>query len=213
MTWSPTTVNSAKREMTDDNIPDAKPSLYSSSSSAKPSSPASDVKSAKGVSTSSVNEASSVPVALCLGATSKNNGTPIELVDCASPAANIILGSHLHVTFSGRCLHVVNGTTAAVGNGSPVTLWDCNTNALEQLWTWKIGADGVQMQWKGTLGSRNSGLCLDVKDGNFSLGAELQLWSCREGQNQVFGWEKLLGIEYPNTPSVKVDDLSIKLTY
>lgn len=61
---------------------------------------------------------------------------------------------------------------------------------------------------KATTGAGNVRLCVDVKDGNYSLGAEVQLWNCNRGENQVFGWKQLLAFSYPN-PDVGIEDIII----
>lgn len=157
--------------------------------------------------------APTAPPSLCLGATLATNGAPVALVDCASPEADVVIDSNYHIAFSaaeGRCLHVVNGTTAAVGDGHAVGVWDCHHTNVNQLWAWnnKNITGGWSLAWKATTGAGNAGLCVDVKDGNYSLGAEVQLWNCNRGENQVSGWKQLLGISYPN-PDVGIEDIII----
>lgn len=103
----------------------------------------------------------------------------------------------------------MNGTTSALGNGAHVQVAQCEPESPNQLWAWNGTANGWQLPWT-TAASRksHSGLCLDVADGNHTAGAEVQLWSCNGGENQMFGWKKFVGITYANS-AVSVDEIKL----
>ncbi|WOO78989.1 Endo-1,4-beta-xylanase A [Vanrija pseudolonga] len=57
-------------------------------------------------------------------------------------------------------------------DGSRVHLWQCYDGLTQQAWT-TINKDGFSL-----LKLRDWDLCLDVTDGNFADGTELQVWTC-----------------------------------
>ena len=111
---------------------------------------------------------------------------------------------------SGRCLDVNQASTA---NGAQMLIWDCHSNpnqqftengqALQvmgkcldapanaaagtrvQIWDC-IG--GTNQRWTlnsdGTIRNAQSGLCLDVNNGNTANGTAVIVWSCHGGANQ-----------------------------
>ena len=64
----------------------------------------------------------------------------------------------------GKCVDVSGDDTGV--NGTAVQLWDCQTNAADQHWT-----------WSGTA-LTTIGRCLDVTSGGTANGTKLQLWEC-----------------------------------
>ncbi len=128
-----------------------------------------------------------------------------------SPA--VVATGAVHSAVTGKCLDVQAAGTA---DGTPVTLYDCNSSAAQQ-WTsytdgslrafgkcldatgaatangtkvllWSCTGAGNQ-QWRTYDGSyRNpaSGRCLDVPGDNTANGVQLQLWDCNGSRNQ--GW-------------------------
>ncbi|UQU62733.1 ricin-type beta-trefoil lectin domain protein [Couchioplanes caeruleus] len=64
----------------------------------------------------------------------------------------------------GKCVDVSGDDTGV--NGTAVQLWDCQTNAADQHWTW----NGTALT--------TIGRCLDVANGGTANGTLLQLWEC-----------------------------------
>lgn len=110
---------------------------------------------------------------------------------------------------SGRCLDV-NGASPA--NGTQVIIWDCHTNANQQVTQngqalqvmgkcldlpnagtgtrvqiWDCHG-GTNQQWNinsnGTISSVQGGLCLDVNNASTTNGSAVIVWSCHTGANQ-----------------------------
>ncbi|WP_432920735.1 beta-1,3-glucanase family protein [Microbispora sp. CA-135349] len=73
----------------------------------------------------------------------------------------------------GKCVDVAGDDTG--GNGAPVQLWDCQSYAKDQRWTWS----GQTL--------RTLGRCLDVQSGGTANGTPLQLYDCNNtgAQNWV----------------------------
>jgi hypothetical protein len=105
-------------------------------------------------------------------AASNANGTPVQLYDCNSTAAQQwTVGTDGTLRALGKCLDVSGGATA---NGTLVQLWDCNSGGA-QVW---------QAQSNGTLVNPQSGRCLDDPGGNTANGTQLLIWDCNAGANQ-----------------------------
>ncbi|GAB3136325.1 beta-1,3-glucanase family protein [Microbispora hainanensis] len=73
----------------------------------------------------------------------------------------------------GKCVDVAGDDTG--GNGTAVQLWDCQSYAKDQFWTWS----GQTL--------RTLGRCLDVRSGGTANGTPLQLYDCNDtgAQNWV----------------------------
>ncbi|MEU6432380.1 beta-1,3-glucanase family protein [Microbispora sp. NPDC046973] len=73
----------------------------------------------------------------------------------------------------GKCVDVAGDDTG--GNNAPVQLWDCQSYAKDQLWSWS----GQTV--------RTLGRCLDVQSGGTANGTPLQLYDCNNtgAQNWV----------------------------
>ncbi|GLW30335.1 ricin-type beta-trefoil lectin domain protein [Actinoplanes regularis] len=63
-----------------------------------------------------------------------------------------------------KCVDVSGDDTGV--NGTPVQLWDCQTNSADQHWTWSGSA------------LTTIGRCLDVTSAGTANGTKLQLWDC-----------------------------------
>ncbi|MCX5398113.1 ricin-type beta-trefoil lectin domain protein [Streptomyces sp. NBC_00102] len=74
----------------------------------------------------------------------------------------------------GKCVDVAGDDNG--GDGTAVQLWDCQSTAKDQHWTWS----GQSLQ---TLGK-----CLDIAGGNSAAGTQLQLATCNTGGYQ--SWVK-----------------------
>jgi len=72
----------------------------------------------------------------------------------------------------GKCVDVAGDDTG--GDGTAVQLWDCQSAAKDQHWTWS----GQTLQ---TLGK-----CLDIAGGNSAAGTQLQLATCNSGGYQAW---------------------------
>ncbi|MGW2960879.1 ricin-type beta-trefoil lectin domain protein [Streptomyces sp. NPDC001220] len=72
----------------------------------------------------------------------------------------------------GKCVDVAGDDTG--GDGTAVQLWDCQSAAKDQHWTWS----GQTLQ---TLGK-----CLDISGGNSAAGTQLQLATCNSGGYQAW---------------------------
>ncbi|WP_410812211.1 ricin-type beta-trefoil lectin domain protein [Micromonospora sp. 067-2] len=81
----------------------------------------------------------------------------------AGPAGAAVVGNPI-IGPGGRCVDVSGDDTG--GNGSAVQLWDCQSGAADQHWT-----------WSGTA-LTTIGRCLDVQSGGTTNGTKLQLWEC-----------------------------------
>jgi poly(3-hydroxybutyrate) depolymerase len=119
-------------------------------------------------------------------------------------------GNRLRNEGSGRCLDV-NGASSA--NGAQMIIWDCHTNANQQIT--RNGAalqvmgkcldvpansgagtrvqiwdchGGANQQWNlnsnGTISSTQTGLCLDVNGAGTANGSTVIVWNCHGGANQ-----------------------------
>ncbi|EPX55907.1 secreted hydrolase [Cystobacter fuscus DSM 2262] len=104
----------------------------------------------------------------CIDVASGNsaNGTPIQLYDCNSSAAQQInLNADGTLRVLGKCLDVTQSGTA---NGTTIQLWDCNGTGAQQ-WIHTPGQDFVNPQ---------SNKCLDVANNNSANGTRLHIWDC-----------------------------------
>ncbi|WP_328844022.1 ricin-type beta-trefoil lectin domain protein [Streptomyces sp. NBC_00258] len=103
---------------------------------------------------------------------SSANGTPVQLYDCNSSAAQQwTVASDGSIRALGKCLDVTGNGTA---DGSTVQLWDCGGGA-NQRWVVSAAGDIVNPQ---------ANKCLDVTGNSSANGTRLQIWTCSGGANQ-----------------------------
>jgi len=103
---------------------------------------------------------------------SSANGTPVQLYDCNSSAAQQwTVASDGSIRALGKCLDITGNATA---DGSTVQLWDCGGGA-NQRWVVSAAGDIVNPQ---------ANKCLDVTGNNSANGTRLQIWTCSGGANQ-----------------------------
>ncbi|MEU9779708.1 family 16 glycosylhydrolase [Streptomyces phaeochromogenes] len=103
---------------------------------------------------------------------SSANGTPVQLYDCNSSAAQQwTVASDGSIRALGKCLDITGNGTA---DGSTVQLWDCGGGA-NQRWVVSAAGDIVNPQ---------ANKCLDVTGNNSANGTRLQIWTCSGGANQ-----------------------------
>ncbi|MEV6170612.1 family 16 glycosylhydrolase [Streptomyces sp. NPDC051954] len=103
---------------------------------------------------------------------SSANGTPVQLYDCNSSAAQQwTVGSDGTLRALGKCLDVTGNGTA---DGSTVQLWDC-TGGPNQKWAISGAQDIVNPQ---------ANKCLDVTGNNSANNTRLQIWTCGGAANQ-----------------------------
>ncbi|WP_210587166.1 ricin-type beta-trefoil lectin domain protein [Streptomyces sp. GESEQ-35] len=103
---------------------------------------------------------------------SSANGTPVQLYDCNSSAAQQwTVGSDGTLRALGKCLDVTGNATA---DGSTVQLWDC-TGGPNQKWAVSAAQDIVNPQ---------ANKCLDVTGNTSANNTRLQIWTCGGGANQ-----------------------------
>ncbi|WP_405957559.1 ricin-type beta-trefoil lectin domain protein [Streptomyces phaeochromogenes] len=103
---------------------------------------------------------------------SSANGTPVQLYDCNSSAAQQwTVASDGSIRALGKCLDITGNGTA---DGSTVQLWDCGGGA-NQRWVVSTAGDIVNPQ---------ANKCLDVTGNNSANGTRLQIWTCSGGANQ-----------------------------
>jgi hypothetical protein len=119
-----------------------------------------------------------VPSGKCVDVASDDNGangTPIQLWDCQSYAADQhwIHNADNTVTTLGRCLDIIGNGTA---HGTKIQLWDCDG----------VGGQVWVTQANGSLLNPQSGLCLDDPSGITTNGEQLQVWDCNNLSPQQF---------------------------
>ncbi|MGW3936214.1 ricin-type beta-trefoil lectin domain protein [Streptomyces phaeochromogenes] len=103
---------------------------------------------------------------------SSANGTPVQLYDCNSSAAQQwTVASDGSIRALGKCLDITGNGTA---DGSTVQLWDCGGGA-NQRWVVSAAGDIVNPQ---------ANKCLDVTGNNSANSTRLQIWTCSGGANQ-----------------------------
>ncbi|OPG09692.1 beta-1,3-glucanase family protein [Microbispora sp. GKU 823] len=90
----------------------------------------------------------------------------------------------------GKCVDVAGDDTG--GNGAPVQLWDCQSYAKDQFWTWS----GQTV--------RTLGRCLDVQSGGTANGTPLQLYDCNNTGAQ--NWVRLSNGSIQNPQSGRCID-------
>ncbi|HEY3872190.1 MAG TPA: arabinofuranosidase catalytic domain-containing protein [Actinocrinis sp.] len=114
---------------------------------------------------------------LCLGdpSGSSDNGTQLQLAACdgARTTKYSLNGGTPIVGPSGKCLDVYGDDTG--GDRTPVDLWDCQPNAVDQHWIPTAGGQLVTL-----------GKCLDVKGDATAPGTLVQLYSCDGSPGQVW---------------------------
>lgn len=95
------------------------------------------------------------------------NGTRLTIYDCNSTAAQKFAyngGATPIIGPASKCVDVAGDDTG--GNGAAVQLYDCQSGAKDQQWTW----NGTSL--------RTLGRCLDIAGNGTSDGDKLQLWDC-----------------------------------
>jgi pectinesterase len=113
-----------------------------------------------------------VALALAVPATA----TAVSMLPAEAAGAPVAGATYqLSVTKSGKCIDVVNGSTA---NGGLLQQWSC-TNARWQQFTVVSGGSGVY-----NLVNVNSGKCVDVPSGSTQSGIQLNQWTCGNSTNQ-----------------------------
>ncbi|MFB9366485.1 ricin-type beta-trefoil lectin domain protein [Kitasatospora albolonga] len=97
-----------------------------------------------------------------------SNGNSIQIWDCnGTPAQQVSFIKDGAVHLLGKCLDAGAGTA-----GTPLKLWDCNGTGPQKF---TLSADG---SLKYTPNGSDSGLCVDVPNGDTTPGTRLQLYSC-----------------------------------
>jgi hypothetical protein len=119
-----------------------------------------------------------VPGGKCVdvaGDDSGGNGTPVQLWDCQSYAADQHWTHNADNTLVtlGRCLDIIGNGTA---DGTRIQLWDCDG----------VGGQVWVTQTNGSLYNPQSGRCLDDPSGITTNGEQLQVWDCNNLSPQVF---------------------------
>ncbi|TFK37574.1 ricin B lectin domain-containing protein [Crucibulum laeve] len=105
------------------------------------------------------------------------NGAPVVLGDCLHGdqwtfAHNI--STSVEYKSSGFCLDA----GSAPANGIPMKIWQCFDGLAAQ--TWFFTDDN-------RIALFNQGQCLDLTDGNLSIGAGVQTWQCTDNDvNQIW---------------------------
>ncbi|MFD7133063.1 RICIN domain-containing protein [Streptomyces sp. NPDC059894] len=116
------------------------------------------------------------PVALALTVPALLVGASAGPAAAATPAAG---GTYtLAVTKSGKCLDVVDGSTA---NKALLQQWNCHADQTNQQWT-VIDRGSSTFELK----SVGSGKCLDVPDHSTTSGIQLQQYTCVGSANQLW---------------------------
>ncbi|WP_346780019.1 RICIN domain-containing protein [Streptomyces sp. S3(2020)] len=99
-------------------------------------------------------------------------GTATESAPAASATgASTTAGVRIRGQASGRCLDVMDGSTA---ERTPLQIWDCSGAARQR---WRLASDGTV---------RALGMCMDVDGGSRDDGATIQLTSCNGTGAQQF---------------------------
>lgn len=115
---------------------------------------------------------------LCLAPSGDEYGTSVVLADCDEDHTLFKYYSKsgkLRNVDNSLCLDVTDGVKE---NGTPLQAWgcyQCNTHQVFDFKTPKDTAEGTgnhTIQWSGT------GFCLDLTDGNATVGAPVQIWPC-----------------------------------
>jgi poly(3-hydroxybutyrate) depolymerase len=110
----------------------------------------------------------------CVTAPSQNDGTQVQLQDCATGHAGqswtYTAGKQLRAP-GDMCL---DASGAGTSNGTAVIVWTCNGQANQQ---WNLNQGG-------TITSVQSGLCLDATGAGTANGTKIILWSCAGQANQ-----------------------------
>jgi len=110
----------------------------------------------------------------------------------AAPASAFMLHNKGN---SNVCLGVAGGDSS-MANGTALIVWGCDSNALNQRWSWAPfpGTSSWTSAYKELKNGANSNKCLDVSGEATNNGAALNIWDCdstRFGQ----GW-----FSYPADP-------------
>jgi len=89
--------------------------------------------------------------------------TALAFIGPVSPASAAVTGNPI-TAIGGKCVDVSGDDTGV--NGTAVQLWDCQSGAADQHWS-----------WSGTA-LTTIGRCLDVTSAGTANGTQLQLWDC-----------------------------------
>ncbi|KAL0947113.1 hypothetical protein HGRIS_013248 [Hohenbuehelia grisea] len=106
------------------------------------------------------------------------NGTPVQIYDCNGTGAQnwLIIGGTTQVRLAGTNFCLDAGSTP--GNGVEMKIWECFDNLPAQTWFY---TSDQRIALKG------QGQCLDLPNGNLSLGTHVQTWQCTSNNaNQVW---------------------------
>ncbi|KAJ8514806.1 hypothetical protein ONZ45_g7709 [Pleurotus djamor] len=97
------------------------------------------------------------------------NGTPVQIYECnGSTAQNwVIKAGSTKVQLAGTNFCLDAGSTPA--NGVGMKIWQCYDNLPAQQW-YLTDDDRIALEGQG--------LCLDVTNGNFTSGNQVQTWQC-----------------------------------
>jgi hypothetical protein len=91
-------------------------------------------------------------------------GVVVALGLAVIPSASAAVTGNTIIGPGSKCVDVSGDDTGV--NGTPILLWDCQTNSADQHWT-----------WTGTA-LTTIGRCLDVTSAGTANGVKLQLWDC-----------------------------------
>ncbi len=110
-----------------------------------------------------------------VGASKKDNGTPVQIYTCNGTAGQkwAIQGDAFVNVNSGKCLEVKGAGTA---NGTTLQIWTCN-NSAAQKWEYNTHAT-TRMYNPGT------GNCLDLA--TYDNGRDARMWDCKGTDPQKF---------------------------
>jgi len=78
----------------------------------------------------------------------------------------------------------VNRALDVPTNGTPVHLWSCGGNAMNE--TWVIEYEGQSKTYK--IRMKDTNYCLHTKYPHEENGNPLQIWNCSEGTASNWGW-------------------------
>ncbi|KAF9257158.1 hypothetical protein L218DRAFT_910740 [Marasmius fiardii PR-910] len=124
----------------------------------------------------------------CITASQNAAGARVALSHCGSPTSTFPDGNYTWVvpsagstdqirTYDGTmCLDLHNGDGS---NGNTLQIWWCSPGNPNQLWNVVDIVDGPQASYAKLIswaGGNNK--CLDVKDGSFEAGNDVQIWDC-----------------------------------
>ncbi|KAF9261596.1 hypothetical protein L218DRAFT_961383 [Marasmius fiardii PR-910] len=126
----------------------------------------------------------------CLTASSNSDGAKVALAPCVQSSDTFPNGNYTWVlpaagstgqikTFDGtKCLDVRDGQAGS--NGNLLQIWSCVEGNTNQLWNVEDICEGPQAAYAQVISWAGQGddKCIDVKDGGFAAGNDLQIWDC-----------------------------------